>query len=371
MLKKIDILGPQMAFRIKNDSVLKSSIGGLLGLLLVVIFAVAFLLFGRDLFEGKNPQVMMNRVETPETEYQMTYKNYLAAVYDQASDEPFSEYERKFEHTIDYYEWSGTGSRVKTTFYMERCQEEILKLWDGQFKNVRSNYWCLPYGKVFNITGTYGKGKHTSARVSVNYCKNNTDLKKGPLKTSCYSREEVAASIPGRIQMHYMMQNSKIDTLNYDTPGGDVTYGGVSNTSPDTWNRLYTYFANTLVETDAGFFVENWVKQLYNGVNTVNSFSVYSKGTGTIFSHIYGNQSFMYVYKRIYIKIQNIFALMGGFISFSLIIMRFAIKYLTQPEFVNIFNKIYHISNVKKVTLIILSYIYILLISIFTILIES
>ena len=56
----------------------------------------------------------------------------------------------------------------------------------------------------------------------------------------------------------------------------------------------------------------------------------------------------MDIYERDYIKVQDTFAMMGGFINFSFIILKLLVKYVTKPRIIKTFNENYCYSNIKE-----------------------
>ncbi len=337
MLKAIDFLGPRIYLRINNNEKLKSTIGGLSTIFMLIVSVGAFFAFGLDIYQRKNPTVRFNKVDNSNPIHVITHLNFLFAIYDQWSDKPFPEFERKFYSYLDHIEYDGKGGNKITKYYFEKCSNNTISKWKGYFYNISANNWRLTVGNTSTINGVFGEGKHDALRLQTKYCDNIVNINK-----NCYSRDFIEKNITDRIQMHYITESSKLDTINYKQPARKIAYTGLTNTNANTWNRLTILFMNTLVNTDTGFFISDIRKDLYNGINKyVKIDSVYSKGTDTIFSHFMGNDKYMEVYTRSYIKVQNVFALMGGFVNGAMISFGIILKYLTRGDIVNIFNNTY------------------------------
>jgi len=127
ILDKIDILGPQIGLRINNHQVYKSRIGGILTILIAFISVGVFFGFGADLFSRINPSVMVNRLVNPDPSYTVSHLNFLFAIYDQASDKVFEEFDKKFYSYLDFYNWKGDGTRTIKRYFLERCTDETIK----------------------------------------------------------------------------------------------------------------------------------------------------------------------------------------------------------------------------------------------------
>ena len=289
LLKTIDVLGPSISLRVNKDEVFKSKLGGFFTIMAAFISVGVFFGFSRDLITRQNPTVMVNKITYTNPSYQLSHLNFLYAIYDQESDKIYEELDRKFYSYLDYYLWSGDGTRTTKRYFLERCSENTIKKWDGYFKSAKSNYFCLPENTSLNITGVYNEGRYTSSRLQVDFCKNNTDPAAGFIKTDCYPRSFIENNITGRIQMHYIIESSKIDNVNYTNPGSTVVIADTTNTNTNSWNRLKIMFKNIEIKTDNGFLVDDWQPLVFDAVDTIFTENVYSQGTKTIFSHVLAN----------------------------------------------------------------------------------
>ncbi len=342
MIKKLDFLGPKVTLRIRSNELFKSTIGGLATIITIIASVGTFFGFGLDIFRHANPRVTFNKKENHHPKYTLNHLTFLFAIYDQYTGKPYEELERKFTSTIQKMENDGEGNLDVQDYKLERCSPEAINKWKDAFFNQPSNYWCLPKNLTILLTGVVGEGASTMARLQVEYCKNTTT------RSDCYSREFIEKNITGRIQMHYIVQSSQIDTINYTNPGVSIPFSGLTDTNTNTWNRLTFLFSNRHVETDMGFFISNIKDDLFEGVERVIPDSVYSIGTNSIFSHLFGNYRYEECYLRDYIKIQNVFALMGGFVNGARVVMSLIVKYLTSSDIVNIFNTIYKYKPAEK-----------------------
>jgi hypothetical protein len=100
--------------------------------------------------------------------------------------------------------------------------------------------------------------------------------------------------------------------------------------------------------TDVGFFLQNIDTKVYSGVDSIKYESFYSPNVTTNFSYFIIFSDWLEVYDREYIKIQDILAMIGGFINFSLIVLKFFINYLRKPQVIDILNRNYHYSALNS-----------------------
>jgi hypothetical protein len=222
----------------------------------------------------------------------------------------------------------------------ERCTREALELYSKYLNVLPSSYYCFPKGSEIELMGVMNKGKSSLVRLQLDFCKNNTDINKGTVKTDCYTREETQKFLSSkRIQMNYIIETANIESTNYTQPGSRYVYSNSINTNAFSWTRLNILFKKIVVDTDVGFFVEDTKKWEVMALESVTSESYYSPETDTVFSFLIGNSPWKEIYSRYYIKIQDVFAMMGGFLNASIIILKFAVEFIARPKLVDYFNK--------------------------------
>jgi hypothetical protein len=341
----LDFLGPEVQFNIKNHRIYKTKSGGIASLFLLGVAVLAFLGFGRDIFEKKQPRVTFNRITDDQDIQQknLTQSNFLFSIYDQYTDQPIPEFDRRFEVYYDFLDFRGEGmidKNFRNPF--EKCTREALKSYSEYLNMLPSSYYCFPKGSEIELMGVMSQGKSSLVRLQLDFCKNNTDVSKGALKTDCYTREETQKFLSSkRIQMNYIIETANIDSTNYTHPGSRYVYSNSINTNAFSWTRLNILFKKIVVDTDIGFFIEDKKKWEVIALESVTSESYYSPETDTVFSFLIGNSPWKEIYSRYYIKIQDIFAMMGGFLNASIIILKFVVEFTVRPKLVDIFNKIY------------------------------
>jgi hypothetical protein len=344
-VRSIDFLGPELNFKIQQHRIFKTRFGGIASLLLLGLAILAFLGFGRDIFEKKQPRVTFNRITDDEDIQKkfLTHSNFLFSIYDQYTDEAIPEFDRRFEVYYDFLDFRGDGmidKNFRNPF--EKCSEEALKLYTDYLNLEPSSYYCFPKGSQIELMGVMSQGKSSLVRLQVDYCKNNTDINKGNVKTDCYTREETQKFLSSkRIQMHYIMETANIDSTNYMMPGSRYVYSNSINTNAFSWTRLNILFKKIVVDTDVGFFVQEKLNWQVMALESITSESIYSPETSTVFSFLIGNSPWKEIYSRYYIKIQDVFAMMGGFLNALFIILKFVVEFSARPNLVDLFNKIY------------------------------
>jgi hypothetical protein len=350
MLKFIDLIGPEPKLTIENKSNYKSNFGGLMTLLIILIFIAAFIGFGIDIIQKMKPRVTFNRIKNPRIpEYYLSDDNFLFTLYDQETDQQIPNFERMFFVYYDYLSFDqGTSShKLKNPFH--RCTKKTIDKWKSAFAYNPAGYYCLPEDARILMKGSPSTGVIKYLRIMVDYCKNNTDPSKGDVRTDCLTKSETQTLLKNkRIQMSYMIPDIVVNTFNYTFPAEEVILSDLVNTDPYTWSRLTMYFKEIHINTDKGFFIKDFETKQVTGIDSTKFESFYTPDTDTVFSHRLLFSDWMDVYEREYIKVQDTFAMMGGFVNFSLIVIKYLNSYITRTQIVDIFNKNYCYLNTEN-----------------------
>ncbi len=339
-MKEIDLIGQTQPLTTGGHSRLKTNLGGFATIFLFFSTIGAFIAFGLDLFKKQNPSVVFNKQENGLPGFIFTNENFAVLLHDQQTSRKIPEINRKFVTYVNYFQFDGKGSSKMEKHYLEECTEEISEKWKGNAISD-ARIMCLPKDLKLPLIGTMGEGEYTAVRLQAAYCKNNTDPEKGPIINNCYDRSFIEKNITSRIQLQQVFESSQVNTYNYTNPGYKTRMMKLSNSNPNTWTRLMIRFKNIEVETNQGFLFEDIRRDVYNALDSFTFESVYIPGTNEIFSHLMGMEKYKDVYKRDYIMIQNVFALMGGFVNGARLILMALVQYVTTPDIVNIFNSLY------------------------------
>jgi len=329
-LKLIDILGPECKIKIQSNDTYKTQTGGLLTLLFIVLGVLAFVAFGRDIIEKKLPRVNFNKVMDNGTILTLTHDNFAFTVINQADSKPVPEFERKFVPYLDIFD-NRDGGYTQQTYNFTKCTDAAMMAMKNQLRVDAKNYYCLPEGTVINITGTFLVGNFISSRLNLDYC---TKEKSG--RTDCYTKEETKKTITN-LQMNLIFYDYYTDSLNYTDPFVQTFYSDNILTTGDSFSRQIIYFKTLEFKTDEGWILEDVSVKRKTAVEKADTTLSPRPGTNTIFSHMFVNSKWKDIYSRDYIKIQGVFAFIGGFINISQIILRTFCSFLIYPDILKVF----------------------------------
>lgn len=352
MYKFIDILGSPVQLIIQTNSSMKTYFGAFMSVFLFFIGFGAFLGFGIGIFYKEKPRVIFDRnINSALPHMNIDETNFLFTVYDQFSDKLIPDFNRRFTISFDYTEVADGSYKRLRRIPFEKCSEDVLKLWDGYFSLIpKESYLCFPKGKKWPLKGIDNQGNFTRIRMQMEYCMNNTNPEIGALGSECIPKEDTVEFLRGkRIQMHYIIQNWLINTFDFENPGTKTAYTGYTNTDALSWARLTILFKEINTDTDEGYFIVSKKNEKFTAVESIINEAIYSPDSPAVFSHLIGYSRYRETYTRSYIKIQEVFAMMGGFLSLALFLLKTVVKKITFPSLVNIFNSIIKYEHIEDV----------------------
>jgi hypothetical protein len=220
-------------------------------------------------------------------------------------------------------------------FFFVKCSNETLR------KKTRlivdpNQYYCLPPGINITMSGVFGgKDDYISVRVNVDFCINGVFN-----RTDCLPKIETVASMRNLI-MHIILYDHYTDSLNYTDPFVKNNLDTQIMTNANTFSRQWVYFKTIQFDTDIGALLSSTDTQSAVAVDQEAITLVPAPNTNTIYSNLYVTSKWNDSYKRNYIKIQGVFAFIGGFLSISQIVFQNILDYFIKPDIVNVFYKKY------------------------------
>jgi hypothetical protein len=345
LFEYIDIMGPQVSLRINKIHRFKTFTGGILTMILCIISTLTFIGFGKDIIQKKLPQVNFNKLiasDNNESVFYLTDENFAFTFVNQRNGSYVEEVERKFNFYLNVYDNFDTGY-TDTLFKFEKCEKERISKISDQLRAPSERYWCLKKNTTIEVRGVFLVGRFISTRLNVDFCENEKTN-----RTDCYPKEHIRSTL-GNIQMHIVLDDYYTDSLNYEQPFSKTYYSDNILTTGTTFSRVMFYFKNLEYNTDDGWILETQRKEIRSTVESAVTTMIPDPNTNTIYSHMFVNSKWRDVYKRNYIKIQGVFAYIGGFISLSKNMLALICEFLTFPDILNIFTDKYFPKDKKSV----------------------
>ena len=146
-----------------------------------------------------------------------------------------------------------------------------------------------------------------------------------------------------------IFDNYYTDYLNYSEPFIPTYHIENIISNENTFSRKVFYFKKMVYETDYGWVMsDNYTmeKQVFDS----SEFSfTFDQNTKSIFSIMIVNSNNKDLYQRSYVKFQEIFSYIGGFISLIQILLKIICEFLIYPGILHIFYKKYHLKKILPV----------------------
>lgn len=320
MVKNFDLIGPELKISINGDARLKTKVGGLLTILWIALSILAFCAFGRDILEKKNPQIQLNTKVNADRTFNYNSNNFtiMFAITDNVNLLPIKDIEKKMRLYFNVRNTNATKSvnSSETTLIdvnhdLIPCNSSIVL--PGAQNNLLvdvSNYWCVPPNLKYKLVNGLGEGTSQWFRIQMEICVNSTKNNNG-----CLPLEKIYKEFT-TINVHYVISNIIIDGYDYLNPGKENYISGLIKGGSNTWSRNIYWFKGVYYNTDESWILESNRLQTYFQ-NSLIEAQLYSQpNTNVFFSHLISIVQLGDYYNRNYIKIQGVFAYIGGFISF-------------------------------------------------------
>jgi hypothetical protein len=332
LLKALDIIGPHVTLTIEKKRYFKSVEGGVLTIVFAFLSILAFIGFGRDIVDKKIPQVNFNQQPDTNATLNITEETIIFAIVDQITLTELPDFTRKL---FPYFHWIEVRGNNLATIYHPvpavKCDVVILNKYRSQLIVPDYNYYCLPKGTHLQVKGNELQSQYNYLRLNVDICKNTTEV------SNCLADDYIRSSI-GRLKMHYLITDAYMDSYNYTEPGVVSTFVNFPISNINTFSRQVIYYKSVEYNTDIGWILEETQVKTYKALYRVDQLFIPIINTTTLFSHLFANSFYKDVYDRQYIKIQGVFAYIGGFISLSLQIMTLVTHFIVDPDKLKIFS---------------------------------
>ncbi len=329
-----------MSLSIKGKGKLFTPCGGFLTLVsTAILILLLYDLLNRSV-NRLDPIIVKNKTPNDLPQLNITDKNFAYALYNQADETQIEELERKLVGSSQHYD---TETKQVTNYEMKMCGKQALRQWDVNSLKSNLTYWCLPEGTNIQL-----KNPRDILKFEISFCEN--------LKNSnCHNYDYINNNLNNNIQMHYLINSSSVDLMDYSNPVKPLDFSGISNSNLNTWSRNYINLKNIEIETDYGLFITRIDKTLYQTVSNVNYETLFinkndsdkNKKNTTIFSHILTLENYKDTYKRSYIKVHNVLCLIGGMIKLLEVMFAGILNYVATPDIVDLFSSNYK-SNLFK-----------------------
>jgi hypothetical protein len=334
-LKSIDIFGTENLLRLNKEKLFTTQIGGICTIVFLVLICIALVTFGKEIFEKKEP-VILSKIDFSEIPEFSWEKDDFIFNFQYSNGTPIfkKEIEKMFSINICYNDNNSTlvdkQEQYKQSCYEPiQCKSENISTeFTNRLAGPINSYFCFPPEiKRLPLKYTHGDGNSKVLQLDVNIC---DDLKEK--NKTCLARSKIY-EILGTFEMHVIGTDSYAGNLNYDNPKKDSYFSKFIKSNKDTRTRLIIFYKTINYLTDEGLIMSNWRENNFYSVNNIETYYINEGNTDVFFSHIFSAYSYSIEYRRSYIKIQGILALVGGLITSIKLILQFFIDYANKSYY--------------------------------------
>ncbi len=322
-LKNIDLFGLQFNFKFEKADKFKTTLGGVLSLVLIFTIASAIALYSLDYIYKNNPKVTVNSYMKDYPFLEINNTNFFFAFrlidinFNNIQDPRYFEFE--FEHEV----WE--KDKEKETYFVaknfsetpEKCKFGVDILNNDTDKNSLQSqlhlYHCVKSN--YTIGGSYSGDKMSYPNFMVKRCNAKTEKKYG---ITCASETEIINKYQEGIFVSYFIQKNFYVPENSDktiqpTYHHYITALDLDNILKEKASRLkvFIYYSTGVREDDIGYFdVKNETETF---MEFDERYAEYSFPTSSYVFNIRHHMSRKKVfYHRSYIKFQEIISQIGG-----------------------------------------------------------
>jgi hypothetical protein len=334
--KSLDLLGPDVKLTIQGHSSYKTFIGGVLTILLVMLSILAFFAFGMDIIQKREPSILYTKYLNKSSTYNVNESFVMMfAIVDQLGV-PLLDQEKKFDFYLDAIQINTTSNSdqklISRRFQLRKCDPSIYPKEVSEYTLVNiSNYWCVPKGYNESLWGSFG-GDAQTFRIELALCNNKTS---GGI---CWDAERIYKSLPV-FNLHYVIQDAILDGYNYTNPGKITYQNGFTKTNPNVYSRTIFWLKNINYYTDESILLQSLRSDRFLQIDRKESELLPQLETKVFFSHLVSLTRTEEAYYRSYIKVQGVFAYIGGFISSLKLLFLFLNRYITFPDILQLYFK--------------------------------
>lgn len=338
LFRKVDFIGNDVQFNIDGKNRYQSVTGGLFSTLMGLIVVGLILSFGWDLFYKINSRVTYSKEFQDHGNLNFTSNFPLMLTLIKRGAATFENPRTYFNIHIENFNRSvgADGNPTKNNPPVDSgpCTKEDLgpnpDLYLSQASIPDLSYYtCIKQNQRLEVFGTLGSKKFNYMTILINRCANGTES-----GVVCKPLEEINSVLDtGYIML--LAPDKYFDAKQYNDPGQHYVKVFSLPLSTQVYKRYYMYYKNVEYMTDQGSFFRDFMNQTYYqfDTNTLELFfnpKLVRYTPNTVAEITIAASPIKDVYYRLYYKLQNLAADIGGIIKSLLIIITLLNEFLNR-----------------------------------------
>jgi archaellin len=335
LIKQSDMIAPQPSWYIKRNTRFKTSIGGLLTILLGFLSVLCFIGFGLDLFERQRPttystkQLLLNN-----TIYRNQVEFVLAPMF--LRGRPINDIGKKMQLFLEVINTDNDRSMetISKMYNLVPCNASQSEVFVTNYNNLTSNffgdpnkYYCLPSNATDDIVGKFGNSQYITYDFHVGYCRGPQD------NVTCNTIDQVQMELK-MFYIHFLYLDYFIDLTDNLNPFKEIWNSDLIQVSANAKRSDEYYYKMVNINSDNGWVLEDFSEaQIYQFDNKISVSAGYD-GVD-MFECKVSISNLNDIHTRKYVKLQEIFANTGGFIKFLLMFMSIMAEFYSDRQLLN------------------------------------
>lgn len=316
--KKVDFMCPYIGFENENSNKFQTNIGALLSLIIFVASLTIAVMFGREIYQRKIPYVSESK------EFVKSSKIYLkdfsptftfAYLTADLMNNPFDYYDYSIESL--HFD-STTGSlTMKNDYVLVECKTLKFaknEIYMSDILKAPFNFYCIKFTENDYFSNDFSTLDSVAIRITFRLCDLND------LNRNCKLNEEIYKKTP-LIVITYL--NAYVNPNSFESP---VLYNPERFTqtiSPELFKLVILGFTNNIIVSDHGWMLEDKRSIEYIGLKDYSRDINQINDSRNVVTFTFESPRLRTKTNRNYMKIQELFAKVGGIVNAFIIIFSF------------------------------------------------
>ena len=325
-LRKLDIIGKEVQFRIDNSETYKTWIGGFLTVLLGLISLGSIYLFGNDIIYKTKPTLLFKKFQRSDyPSITINSSNFFFAIRIVDRQGVYINDYRFFEPKLNYQYYHMNNETLMMDLIKE--DNQILETCNSSHidNHTLENEFLTTFKcallKNYTLGGSWESSEISLLNYEVNKCTEETEKK---YNIKCATEEDLFSNFTMPFFVEIKYHNYILDATNLNKPISQSLDFRSSALDYNT-NKVNLYFySESTLSTDLGYLVEDIH---YDNFTQIEKLDLdFEKHTPSSSKTIFIASIFMTklnnFYDRSYLKVQDIAATVGGFFSITYNILK-------------------------------------------------
>ncbi len=342
-LESIDIFGLPFYFTTFGKSRFKTVIGSFFTILFSIVMITFTFLFGRDFYYRENPKVL-TQIKTP-VEYPPAFKLNQDSMFFawRISDENgylVDHYDFLNVYLTHYYYDNINGTYIQTPLESKVCSE--FNITNEEFsKNYKTDAWrCIDWKKYPNLTfgGFWDSNELSYFELEVMTCDKNADPKTATFEKDCTPLDKIKKELMNSIYIEVIYSDTSFSPNDYYKPFNQRLKNYYYRLDFNMRKHDRFFFKEVVLDDDKGWIFEDYKMEVIRGIDRETTdynyfkdedYNQVSASNYIYVLSLYSSKPFDNI-MRSYMKIQDLGAILGGFIKFTMIIGSIISQFFTE-----------------------------------------